>query len=984
MPAHSNLFPSYIPRKTQSDEILQILKDMRVTTSRKSFAILLYGEGGTGKTTMVRYLASKSAPANDGVKWLLPVDVDDSEFWLIPNLEKRIAQELDPEDIFFSKYTAYMSELPNIERQQIGHETVLAYLHQGSRVFVECYSEYITKTGIIPVVTFDTVESIRTLDILLSLTQWLKELPGTLFIVSGRPALGATDQIVREFDNPIRPIEYRKIVLSRFKYEEAIEYLTSSDIGSSLLDEELAKIAILSRGRALWLALAVNYLDKRGVLPEVKEQQLVDLENWLPYDEEDENALLPQGRELLGSFVGHLIMPQNGTDFWAEATRRLAVVHHNVNFEIWTHLMVDVEWPPEMSPQQAWAYLQALPWIRLRANRQFVTLHDAVAETLAKGVIPLSDRTGEWRKAQWNNLIDIYNFIIDKGQKNLVAQQASLINSYNDLSASQIIDKVKNIDSIKQENNQLNATCLFYKTLVDFEAACQEFILLFDTATKMHDYRLRALAWLEMQRFLPSEISSDPLEIVIRNAVNKFRAWLKQHVNIWFDIIERGARYLIDSGQPEEADKRLSDFIEKHQVEPEKKYTLITLQGTARMKAAGQVVAAERDFAEALKLTESKELKQYRSEARNLMGLYYRNVGKWAEAADSYLQALVATPFTEQIKRANIQSNWAYVQALQGRYTEAHDLVDGALKVRRARGLERAVGMALSVKGEIYRYSREYAHAWLTYREAEEIFQKASDWPWLGMIYQEEAICLFQSSRFGILVDKDFATKDDVVTRAQNLARQALDICSRYNLRAYPSALNRASRILGRHDFVTGLNLLIEGIKWAREVNDGWFLLANLIEYAELCYRGWQETGDIHYRENIGAKTAEIEQAQSDYQFFNDLSGRWDLLRAHLLLHDSIETNNSDTLRQSLDLYKVGFPKIAKGFYGSHGATEIAAEFKHFGNLLSSAPSLDANAWCDELTQAWSTIDPKHSTALLAKLTEVYEDLMAATAGQKK
>ena len=39
--------------------------------------------------------------------------------------------------------------------------------------------------------TFDTVEAMRGIYLLYTLTQWMKSLPGTLFILSGRPMVAA-------------------------------------------------------------------------------------------------------------------------------------------------------------------------------------------------------------------------------------------------------------------------------------------------------------------------------------------------------------------------------------------------------------------------------------------------------------------------------------------------------------------------------------------------------------------------------------------------------------------------------------------------------------------------------------------------------------------------------------------------------------------------------------------------------------------------
>ena len=96
---------------------------------------------------------------------------------------------------------------------------------------------------------------------------------------------------------------------------------------------------------------------------------------------------------------------------------------------------------------------------------------------------------------------------------------------------------------------------------------------------------------------------------------------------------------------------------------------------------------------------------------------------------------------------ASIQMNWAYLNALHGSYREARNLVDSALAVFRRFGQRQREGSALSVSGEAFRYEGKLARAWAEYQKAEELFHELKSWPWLGVIYQEQAICLHQAER---------------------------------------------------------------------------------------------------------------------------------------------------------------------------------------------------------------------------------------------
>lgn len=981
------LFPAYIPRGQEEAQIKGLAE--QVHRGRQSRAALLYGEGGVGKTFLVRHLA-QTAPTGSLI-WLEPVDVDDSEYWLMPNLQRRVAESLAQKSPsgakYFEEYLKYASQIPRYERSRLGYETVLAHLRRGEEVFYRGYVEFINSTGQTPVITLDTVETIRGTDMLLSLTQWMKQLPGTLFVLAGRPVAvpGHADPLAEELGGPYQPLPYDPIELSGFTWAETLNYLGSNGVAAALSEEEKEKLALLSRGRPLWLALAVDYLAWEGMPQEARENSLGNLRQWLAY----EQPMSPEGKRLHEAFVRRLVVPFRETDFWHEAIKRLAVVRQRVSPNIWQELMADRPLPEGVSTwDEAWQRLLQFPWVRPRANRRYITLHDALAEELARRIIPLHDKEGAWRRQQWHTATVIYRDLSASLGQELAGQQTALNGALRPRLSKkrqrELVQQVAGLDARKRELEQLKSAWFYYQMLSDFEAGCRLFIDLFDAASREHQFRLRELLWLEMQCFLPGETAENPLEDVIRPVVDRFRNWLAEHPNLEYEIGWRGARHLIDIGRPQDAAVRLNRLLEASAGDLEKEYRLYILRGNARMHIPGQVKDAEQDLRTALARATHPDapdtLKNRRGEAHKELGFYFRQTGRWDEASKAYLEALRVTPLTDVVERASIQSNWAYVQALQGGYHEALNLVETALNVRRRRNLRRGMGMALSVKGEIYRYWHDFSRAWEAYREAELIFEELADWPWLGLIRQEQAICLFQARQAQMALS-GFKNLDDMYRQARLLAVQALDICRDLSIRAYPSALNRAGRIFGHADPDEGLKYLSDGIKSAREVADGWFLFANMVEYVELLYRAWTKTEAAAYLKKITSLAREVEQVRADYDF-SDLSGRWELIQGHLKIHNALASGNQALLKEAEEHYKKGFPLIARGFVGSHGMPALAGEWQRFRGLFAQLPQQTRREWCEAFQQAWS--DPalhyidslKQSTALLGWLTELSAEFM--------
>ena len=210
---------------------------------------------------------------------------------------------------------------------------------------------------------------------------------------------------------------------------------------------------------------------------------------------------------------------------------------------------------------------------------------------------------------------------------------------------------------------------------------------------------------------------------------------------------------------------------------------------------------------------------------------------------------------------------------------------------------------------------------------AERIFQGQQPGPGWARYTQQQAICLLQATEDEIILAAD----REPIAQCKQLIIMALDICRDQNLRGYPSTLDRAGRIYGRQDFDAGLFYLEEGINWAYKLSDGWFWFANLIEYAELGYRAWVETGDRAHRDQIDRYKAHVALAARRYEF-RDLKGKWRLVHGHLGIRDALERENMSGLSAALENYKTGFALLARGYMGSSGAPALQDNSK---NLLS-------------------------------------------------
>jgi tetratricopeptide (TPR) repeat protein len=978
-------FADYIPRR-QEGEIRA--EAARVRGDGKSRAVLLYGAGGMGKTSLIRHLA-RSGDKQDKTTWLEPIDVDDPECWLLSNLERKVIRRLDPEYRYFAPYRESLSRLESYT-PLIGHETVISHLGRVKRIFGECYRDLVEDgDGRTVVIVFDTVETIRGMYLLLTLTQWMKALPSTLFILSGRPMPDAddeTDPIRDELQDPHQGMPVRTVRLSEFSLPNAQRYLDDSPVASALSSDERQRLVHLSRGHPLWLAFIVDYLQEQG-MPAEAEIPLETITAGLPWG----GAMTPAGEHLHEEFQRRLVAPYQDSDFWHEAVKRLAVVRQSVSQPMWRELMRDRPLPDGMpNLDAAWARLLGMPWIRQRANGRYVTLHDAVAEELAQRIIPLHDQDREWRRDLWRRAVRIYTSLTDVAQASLarkqteVDQQLTIVNESLQpagdvpltVDQSAVIQDVTALDARTRELDQFKAVRIYYLFLSDFEQGCRELLDVYDQAKRDSDIFLQDLLGLEMQRFLPDGAYPHAFGDVIGGMLEEFRLWLASEPHGYYAAIGiRLADYLVENERPQDA----IDLLDRLPTvtDARQRYRRSLLLGNAFMKIAGRVKDGLTHFEDALAAAaelEPGDGHAFLAEAFKELGFYHRNKGLWDLADDAYRQARdaisrslsAASSAADRDEMASIQTQWAYVKGLVGNYREGSNLVDSAIKVRHRLGLYQQEGISWSVSGEVLRYARRFEKAWKSYEAAEEIFHGQRNWPWLGILYQEQAICLFQAAQDGI----SLMPGRDPVAQARVLITRALDICRDQNIRGYPSALNRAGRIFGQDNCDAGLDYLKRGIEEARSLSDGWFWFANLIEHAELNYRAWLETGDQSRLAGVLSRAAEVEQAISDYGF-PDLKGRWDLLKGHLAVNDYLQTGQEASLGSAVEFYKKGFAGLAEKYVGSSGAASIGDEFDRFGELVWKLPKDIRAEWQDEFRRAWSEQGPG-STLLLARLEELY------------
>jgi tetratricopeptide (TPR) repeat protein len=976
----------YIQRVVEQDQIIAEVEKVR--EARESRAVFLYGDGGMGKTRLLRHLPD--VIQDPRIRCLDPIDVDDSQHWLLSNLEQYVADNLDPERQSFVSFRKYVRELPERRFMPTSRDAILSHLNQIKTVFVQDYQEFISENDLTVIVTFDTTEAIRGMYLLRVFTEWIRSLPRTLFILAGRSPDGATDwrdPIQAALKEPPLDMHTATVRLGEFNPEDCLRYLAPISEEGRLTAEQIEKLVHLTQGHPLWLALTVDYLAVKGI-PEEARDSLEVIKSELPYH----GDATPEGSARAEAFKSRLVTPYRDADFRHEAIKRLAIVRESVSQPIWQELMADRARSANVDFDQAWRELCKTEWIRPRANSRYVTLHDAVAEELARRVINLNDFDGRERLKQWGRAAAIYDRQASEIERELaekvpeVDARLQARDKTTDAAApparddAALIQEVTELDNRRQELNQLKVARLFYQLLSDRHEGVRQFVEMLSRAGQNHDVLLEDLLAFQMQRFLPGRADESILDDTVGATIRQFRAWLGTvELDSYVDVGLEVANYLIRREQLEAAYTLLGQLPVPQ--DRKRRYRLRNLQGNACLRIPGRVRESDQRFHEALAEASQfpgADRDRYSAEAHKELGFYYRNIGRWLQADQSYQKAYEAISRVlgpRETKRdreqlASIYTNWAYVKGIGGHYEDGVSLVLSAIGLRRRLGLLHEQAQSCSVKGEVYRYQRQFKEAWDAYAEAEQLFREQNSWSWLGVIYQEQAICLFQSIPARVqLLDPPLGANPGL--EAEKLILHALELCRDLNVRSYPSALNRAGRIFGARDRDGGLAYLLEAAEKAQDLYDGWFWMASLIEYAELSYGGWSATRDPAYLAKIHDIEDKVRQSQAADLEFPELRGRWKILKGHLAMRAAIDTESADALHEALDYYQDGFRQITHGAVGSYGVSAVPREFEKAKELARELPPKELLRWRRGLHTSWGN-SAESTTQLLPLLEDLY------------
>ena len=444
------------------------------------------------------------------------------------------------------------------------------------------------------------------------------------------------------------------------------------------------------------------------------------------------------------------------------------------------------------------------------------------------------------------------------------------------------------------------------------------------------------------------------------------------------------AGFLVRNEQPQSALQLLKSLPDDAAVNGELRYRLAIERGNANMRIPGQVDAARQHFLDALAQAQSLGADEERAlreaEAHKELGFYYRNLGSWIDADAAYRMARdvlarimgPGSPRQFREEMASIQTNWAYLKALRGAFRRP--ATSSTAPSRSASGSAAGNGRQFAERlgrGVLLQGQLPHGRGPPTSRPRRSSRRPRAGPGWARCTRRWQSACTRPDGSGSSSSRTSRASRTRPTWPWSSIERCSTSVA--INVRAYPSALNRAGRILaaaGRVD--AGLQHLDEGITEAVRVGDGWLSSANNIEYMEHAYRAWIDTGEGRYRALVDERRTHVAAGRRDLPLPR-IAARWELLQGHLITTDALRSGDISDLDTAIAHYSAGFQILSDESVGSHGSAAIAREFERFQICYDQLPRQIQRSWYTRLSDDWNAEDPpEQSTSSLARLEELY------------
>ena len=829
------------------------------------------------------------------------INLDDTRLQIPMNLGRRLAREVAAAR--FQPYLERTDEGVLLEsRGLLSPEAIERVLHEYDRIFFQCYQEVARQERVLLIL--DAVEVILGLPLARYLVKLLTQLPNTVLLLGTREG-ERTTQLVSQAIQERTDAVVGRLPLAGFSAETTQDFFKQTAVGRYMatvpnLGENLR---LLTEGRPLLLALAVEWLRRDIPFPELVEYSSTELnrlpaERLGPLQQEFEKAIAASFLKLAAPLPDLIL--------------NMACLVRRFDAEMYAAVTGQ---PLERCRTSLAGLLPDLFFVKQRPDESFV-LHDEIQRLINTYIWPELDAFGSRRKQLGQAAVQNYEQRLARLKEETVALQGYLEDQTGRENLAKVAELHRQYVELRRTEWLYRREMLHYILQVDPARGYTLFLAGFDEASASYQYLFR-------EGFV-QEIVDRPLNLTPDQE---------------YEVRRRLIRYQREKAEFDHAYEQARALLNTFPAEDERRIELMLDLANAAVRL-NRLQTGNGWFKQAVESCDKYGItdKKYWAMTENGLGWSYRLLGQLDEAVLHYQRAFSYATETDNRELAtSILNNLGYAYYLKGEKSKGLMFSRQALEVAQAMNLRHQVGAVNSTLGEIYLGMGRYTEAIDHYQAALEFFEETFNSEWQAIVHNE----LSHARRhMASLETADLpGEQQELLREALDHATMAVNLSEHYRLlKEMPLTYYEKGRVLLELGRLDEAEKYLEKSSPLNRGRPGGFGLADLSALAEIAYR----KKDYDRVEALVQQAAGLPATQrADASLFY---GRLLRVQAEAQLEQGQYNSAAATYVEALT-------HIARD--GGYGAYRLDRELNQLRRLISTLPEEVKAAWCDCFIETW-------------------------------
>lgn len=883
-------FPAFVNREQELKAIQQVIVGERSWGTRQ--LLLVQGPGGIGKTRLLQKVY-EDYKSNPRVAITELLDLFETELRVAESFDRRIAEQLAKDGGYFDDYRQSFQDWLEMEAKGVGWEALNRARGRMGTAFLRGHRALAEEKRIVLLVdTFDR-GVVQGTDIWPHLLSRAQEPENKVLIVAGRWC----EAVLEEARDKLGQEIVHLLQLEGFETKAAGRYFDATRSQVSIDPEMREKIRLLTDGRPILIALAIEWLERSFPLPEIEEKTVQEIQ---ALSDMELKSLQKRVREAL---VKKLLEFKDTVD---RVILNMAWIHRRFDAGILSYLMgLD-----EKQREQVITQLKTLPFIKIRPEGVCI-LHDSMAELVIEYIWPYVDQDGTRRRSLDERMEAYYGEKLETLDQRIPTLSAELEQAREGGDSAAELQAFENKNSLERQRWIYEAERLFYSLRANPERGFDRFLAAFDRARK--EYRLGASAMLvaEMSAF-----------------DDKFSGAKR------YAALIRKVEFLIDVARATEARQILQEMMTQYADAGEREIDMLTRLANCAIKL-GELPQAIEHLERALTICRQKDLPRWIGTIENNLGLVHRRMGRWKEAVEYYQASLEHSVPEDEAKFASAMNNLGYVMGLESDYDSALVYCNRALEIRERLRLIEDIGMSHNTLSILYRSKGEHKTSLEHSAKALGLFEEVESKEWLMKAHCELGITRWYMGQ----LDEAWESLNTSLEIAHQLGDRT----------ELPNILHRMGHVAWDQDKLDeAKELFTQGYKIGQEVFDYQQTVNGIQGLVELNYYRGSTVVDKEERERYFKRAKELTRQVRGFEKQGFIFPIYFGSMRRIMGNIAYDRKDLET---ALNYYIEAFPLMA--IRGGYSIYQLQESLQRLARRINALPPDTALEWCKRLSEDW-------------------------------